>query len=106
MRSKASPNAHQLQISRLAVRAIPLGAGAFIFGMQVWVATAFVCAAVLGEVVGLWRPLSRAYWTAILAAFSAQGTDIFITPYTWPLRFGFFFALIGTVVALWAANSD
>jgi hypothetical protein len=34
------------------------------------------------------------------AAFLAQATSIFVTPFTWPLRFGFFLVLLGSLVSL------
>jgi hypothetical protein len=39
-------------------------------------------------------------FTLFTAAFAAQVTSIFITPFTWPLRFGFFVALFGGFGAL------
>jgi len=46
-------------------------------------------------VVGRRRALRGPTIALLGAAFMAQATSIFVTPFTWPLRFVFFLSLIG-----------
>jgi hypothetical protein len=50
--------------------------------------------------------LYRSLWAVILAAFGAQVTSIFVTPFTFPLRFVFFFVLIGLLVGYVGSQLD
>jgi hypothetical protein len=63
---------------------------------------ALVAAPLAGVAVALlaWRwPQSRSVAaTLVAAAFLAQVTSIFVSPFTWPLRFGFFAVLLGALV--------
>jgi hypothetical protein len=53
------------------------------------------------------RPwLSRLLGTLVAAWFAAQVTDLFITPFTFGLRFVFFFVMIGLVVAYVGSQLD
>ena len=45
-----------------------------------------------------WRRSGSVVITLSASAFLAQVTSIFVTPFTWALRFGFFAALLGTLV--------
>jgi hypothetical protein len=103
-RSPAQPQS--LGFARLAGRAGALGVGGLLFGFPLWLTTAFACAGVIGELFAQWRRIRRFFWTSVLAAFCAQSTSLFISPFTWPLRFGFFFVLIGVVVVFWAQQTD
>ena len=47
-----------------------------------------------------WRRGAHVAATIFAAGFLAQATSIFITPFTWWLRFGFFGTLIGAYVLL------
>ena len=55
----------------------------------------------LGLVVLARRRRGGAVASIVFASgFLAQMTSIFVTPFTWPMRFGFFAALIGALVAM------
>jgi hypothetical protein len=47
---------------------------------------------------GWWPRIGSVVTTLAASAFLAQATSIFVTPFTWPLRFGFFAVLLGTLV--------
>jgi hypothetical protein len=47
---------------------------------------------------GRWPRSGSVVTTLAASAFLAQATSIFVTPFTWPLRFGFFAILIGALV--------
>jgi hypothetical protein len=47
-----------------------------------------------------------ALWASVAlgAAFLAQATSVFVTPFTWGMRFGFFAALLGGLAGMTAAQ--
>jgi hypothetical protein len=47
---------------------------------------------------GRWPRSGSVVTTLAASAFLSQVTSIFVTPFTWPLRFGFFAVLIATLV--------
>jgi uncharacterized membrane protein YeaQ/YmgE (transglycosylase-associated protein family) len=47
-----------------------------------------------------WRRGAHVAATVFAAGFLTQATSIFVTPYTWWLRFAFFLTLIGAYVVL------
>jgi len=47
---------------------------------------------------GRWPRSGSVATTLAASAFLAQATSIFVTPFTWPLRFGFFVTLLGVLV--------
>jgi hypothetical protein len=47
---------------------------------------------------GCWPRSGSVVTTLAASAFLARATSIFVTPFTWPLRFGFFGILIGALV--------
>ncbi|HJX48405.1 MAG TPA: hypothetical protein VJ375_11190 [Gaiellaceae bacterium] len=47
---------------------------------------------------GRWLRSGSVATTLAASAFLAQATSIFVTPFTWPLRFGFFVTLLGVLV--------
>jgi hypothetical protein len=49
-----------------------------------------------------WRWGVSVAMTVAVSAFLAQATSIFVTPFTWPLRFGFFLVLVATLMLLLA----
>jgi hypothetical protein len=95
-----------LDLGRLALRAVVLGVASLALSFQPWWAAVFVAAGVAGELLPRRRPLRLLYWTAVLAAFCAEATSLFVTPFTWPLRLGFFFVLVGAVAVFWAQQTD
>ena len=95
-----------LDLGKLGLRAVVLGVAALALSFPVWWTAAFAGAGVAGELLPRRRTFRRLFWTAVLAAFCAQATSLFVTPFTWPLRAGFFFVLVGAVVVLWAQQID
>ena len=91
---------------RMAGRLFVLGGAATLFRFPTFGLPALLSAAVAGEFVSPWRWISRLYGTTLAAAISAQATSLFVTPFTWPLRFGFFFTLFGVGVLVYAAQMD
>ena len=47
---------------------------------------------------GRWPRSGSVATTLAASAFLAQATSIFVTPFTWPLRFGFFVTLLSVLV--------
>jgi hypothetical protein len=95
-----------VSVSRIAKRLMFLGTAGAVLQFPSWIVMALLCAAVPGEILVPWRRISRLYWTALLAVVSAQATSLFVTPFTWPMRFGFFFTLIGSWVVFYAIQTD
>jgi hypothetical protein len=95
-----------VQLYRLAVRGALLAVAGAVLQFPLWLVPLFACAAVIGELAARWRRVSRLYWSAVLAAVCAQSSSLFVTPFTWPLRFVFFFTLIGAAVAFYGLQTD
>jgi hypothetical protein len=66
----------------------------------------FAGASLIVSTTRQWPWPSRLLGTSVAALFAAQLTGVFITPFTVPLRFGFFFVLIGMVVAYVGSQLD
>jgi uncharacterized membrane protein len=71
----------------------------FRFPLPVLLVLAVAGAAVVGA-ASRWRRGAHVAATVFAAGFLAQATSIFVTPFTWWLRFGFFGTLIGAYVLL------
>lgn len=95
-----------LNLGRAAVRAAALSAPAMLLRFPLWIVFAAVGAAVVGELLSGWRAVSRAYWAVVVAAVLAEATSIFVSPFSWPLRFGFFLTLLGTAVCLYGTQTN
>lgn len=96
----------RISLPRLALLALSLAAASVALGLPVWIVAILPCAAVAGELLAPWRQFRRAYWVAICAALCAQATSSFVTPFTWPMRFGFVSVLVGFGVVAYAAQTD
>jgi hypothetical protein len=48
----------------------------------------------------------RVAWITIGAAVAAQVTDVFVSPFVWSMRFGFFAVLLGAGVVYWGLRMD
>jgi hypothetical protein len=81
-----------------ALTAVALGL-VFRFPLPVLLILAVAGAAVV-VAASSWRRGAHVAATIFAAGFLAQATSIFITPFTWWLRFGFFGTLIGAYVLL------
>jgi hypothetical protein len=92
--------------SRIAARGLILGTVSAVLRFPLWITMAMVCAAVTVELFAQWRRVSRVYWTVLLAVFAAQATSLFVTPFTWPLRFIFFFLLVGAGVFFYGTQTN
>lgn len=79
---------------------------ALLFRFPVPICIGFAAAGAICQLARHHNWLYRFLWTVILAAFSAEMTSIFITPFTFPLRFIFFFVLIGLLVAYIGSQLD
>jgi preprotein translocase subunit SecG len=77
--------------------AVALGA-IFRFPVQVLLVLAFAGLGVV--IVRRWRWGGLAGSTAFAAGFLAQATSIFVTPFTWWMRFTFFAVMLGALVLL------
>lgn len=97
---------HGLQLARLVTRGLLLTAVGAVLRFPFWLTASFVAAAVVGELVAQWQKLSRLYWTALLSAVCAEATSPFISPFTWPMRSAFFFALIGAAVFFYGTQTN
>lgn len=79
------------------VTAVALGA-VFRFPVQVLLVLSFVG---LGVVIARrWRWGGLVGSTVFAAGFLAQATSIFVTPFTWWMRFTFFAVMLGALVLL------
>jgi hypothetical protein len=99
-RRRASPR----KAAAAALAAVALGL-VFKFSVPVLLTLAVAGAAVV-YCAARWRRGGHVAATIFAAGFLAQLTSIFIGPFTWWLRFGFFGALVGAFVllAVWQAK--
>jgi hypothetical protein len=95
----------EISFGRLGSGVACAGAAGIILRFPVWMLGGFLCAAVLGELVAGWRWVSRLYWAALASAISAQATSLFVSPFNWPLRFGFFFVLLFAIVLFYGSQT-
>ncbi len=95
-----------VELARLVGRGGLLGAASAMLRFPLWMTVMFISAAVLGELAHAWRPVRRVYWTAVLSGLCTESTAVFITPFTWPLRFVFFFTLIGAVILFYGMQTN
>jgi hypothetical protein len=79
---------------------------AWLFRFPPWALMGLSAAALLSQTLRHRRLLRRFAWTAVTAAFAAQLTDVFVSPFTWLLRFGFFAILFGVAVIFWGLRTD
>jgi uncharacterized membrane protein YczE len=93
-------------LSRIAARGLIVGTVSALFRFPLWMTMAMICAVVPAELFAQWRGLSRVYWTVVLAVVAAQATSLFVTPFTWPLRFIFFFVLVGAGVFFYGTQTN
>jgi hypothetical protein len=77
------------------VAAVVLGF-AFHFPLEAMVLLPF--AGLVAAVASHWRGGAPIALTVFVSGFLAQVTSMFVTPFTWPMRFGFFLILIGAYV--------
>jgi hypothetical protein len=91
---------------RIAARGLNLGAVCALLRIPLWMTMAMVCAVVTAELFAQWRRVSRVYWTVLLAVVAAQATSLFVTPFTWPMRFIFFFVLVGAGVFFYGTQTN
>lgn len=96
-----APPRHQISPAKAtiaALTAVALGLS-FRFPLPVLLVLSVAGAAVVAA-ASRWRRGAHIAATIFAAGFLAQATSIFITPFTWWLRFGFFGTLIGAYVLL------
>lgn len=103
LRRAGSPSG--LSLTRIASGLVLAGATGILLRFPGWMTLGSLCAVVIGEAFAEWPRISRVYWASLVAALCAQATSIFVTPFTWPMRFGFFFALLGAVVCFYGAQT-
>jgi hypothetical protein len=103
--SRASAEPWKLSLGRACARAFALAVPAVLFRFPLWCVLLAVGAAVAGELIA-WRPVRRCYWAVVLSAGLAEITSIFVSPFTWPLRFGFFLVLLGAGVYLYGTQTN
>lgn len=61
----------------------------------------------VGLAIATRYPLTRVLaWILFSSAIATQATSIFVTPFTWPLRLGFFAALFGAFGALFRSQTN
>jgi hypothetical protein len=93
-------------LSRLAARGLILGTLCALLRFPLWMTMAMICALVTAELLAQWQRVSRVYWTVLLAVVAAQATSLFATPFTWPMRFTFFFVLVGAGVFFYGTQTN
>ena len=95
------PARNPIRPARICLAAVSGIALAVLFRFPI---LALVAAPLAGVAVALcagrWPRSGSAAATLATSAFLAQATSIFVTPFTWLLRFGFFGVLLGTLVSL------
>jgi hypothetical protein len=52
------------------------------------------------------RLTRRIVWVSIAAAVAAQVTDVFVSPFSWSMRFGFFAVMLGAGTFYWGLRMD
>jgi hypothetical protein len=93
-------------LGRIAARGLILGVVGALLRFPFWITMAMVCAVVTASLFAQWRRVSRLYWAVLLAVVAAQATSLFVTPFTWPLRFIFFFVLVGAGVFFYGTQTN
>jgi hypothetical protein len=105
--TQASPTGSRSAISftRMTSGLVLAGGAGILLRFPGWMTMGALCAVVIGEAFAEWPRINRLYWAGLLSALCAQATSIFITPFTWPMRFGFFFAFLGALVSFYGAQT-
>jgi hypothetical protein len=93
-------------LSRVAARGLIVGAVCALLRFPLWMTMAMICAVVTAELLAQWQHICRVYWTVLLAVFASQATSLFVTPFTWPMRFIFFFVLVGAGVFFYGTQTN
>jgi hypothetical protein len=52
------------------------------------------------------RLTRRIVWVSIAAAVAAQVTDVFVSPFSWSMRFGFLAVMLGAGTFYWGLRMD
>jgi hypothetical protein len=91
---------------RIAAHGLILGAVGALLRFPLWMTMAMICAVVTAELFAPCRRVSRVYWTVLLAVFASQATSLFVTPFTWPMRFIFFFVLVGAGIFFYGTQTN
>lgn len=86
--------------ARLAATALGSVLLCLVFRFPAVLVAAFGLGAVAVVLAGRVRRGTPISAVAYAAAFLAQATSIFVTPFAWPLRFAFFALLLGALTAL------
>lgn len=95
-----------ISFTRMASGLVLAGAAGILLRFPAWMLIGFLCAVVIGEALAEWSRICRLYWAGLVAALCAQATSIFVTPFTWPMRFGFFFAFLAAVVFFYGTQTN